>query len=122
EVVGVGDLVGGGDCRAERQERVEGLAVLVAGESRFAFLRRTSRDVAAGCVAEHVSQGLIRRYFLAIPADYHRELRLVVEDDRLELGKDDGFVRADNGVWRLEEGAQWPRRRDLDAFLVVTLA
>ena len=98
------------DPRAERAERVDRLAEREDAASHLAPLDVARGDVVEDDVAGDVVHRLLRAEPLAVLADDHRELELVVELLGQVLGIDDRLVRADDRVDVLEEDDP---RRDL---------
>ncbi len=92
--VHVRGIEAGGDHRAERAERIEGLADHQAAIGHFPALDNPFADVIGAGIAKHV----IERIFLAdaasFAADHDRQLRLVVYHLRLQRTHD-RLVRTD---------------------------
>ena len=110
EIVRIRDLVRRDDPRAERAERVDRLAEREDAAPHLASLDVARGDVVEDDVAGDVVHRLLRAEPLAVLADDHRELELVVELLGEVLGIDDRLVRADDRVDVLEEDDP---RRDL---------
>ena len=94
DIVGLGDLVGGGDARADRGEGVEGFAEPAAGLPGAPPLA-ARRHVDQAGIAEHRAAPIRRRHLLRRPLDDQRQLGLVHEDPRLgEFGQHGSCRRA----------------------------
>ncbi len=112
QVVGVGDLVGGGDAGPDRREGVEGFAEPAGERARrpgaAALLARG--DVDHRGIAEHRALPILGLHHLGRALDHQRQLGLVHEHPRhRELGQHDGIAGADHRVRVLHEHVERAR-------------
>ncbi len=85
-MVGIPDLVGGDQPRAQRHKRVERLAAAPLAAAPLQ-LPVAGADVVGAGVPEHVIEGVLAADVLAGFADHHRQLAFVVHLLAPEMGR-----------------------------------